>query len=202
MKTTKAKILDQLLSLQSGTIRDLSEILGLSGISVRQHLIHLEAEGLVCSSEFRHGVGRPRFVYSLTDKGYDAASASQLGLIIQAFSTMKHQLKDEALLDLLRQIGKDLAAGFQYSADSSPIDFLPQVIAHLKQYGYFWSWEQKDNLCTLSSRHCPFLKVGHIHPEVCAITLALLESLFQTPVTNNACEYNGDPACTYTLEVQ
>ena len=78
MKTTKERIFDQLLLLQNATISQLSELLHISEISVRHHLMSLEEEGVISSSEQRHGVGRPRFVYRLTEKGYQNAPTDYL----------------------------------------------------------------------------------------------------------------------------
>ncbi|HOZ39051.1 MAG TPA: ArsR family transcriptional regulator, partial [Anaerolineaceae bacterium] len=73
MKKTKDRILDQVLLLQKATISQLSDALEISEISVRHHLISLLEEGIVSSSEERHGVGRPRFIYRLTEKGFQNA---------------------------------------------------------------------------------------------------------------------------------
>ena len=71
MKSTREKILRTLLAFPGSTIIDLAEAVGINGISIRHHLTSLEADGLVTSSEERHGVGRPHLVYTLTDKGIE-----------------------------------------------------------------------------------------------------------------------------------
>ena len=57
MKSTRDKILNTLLTQRQATIKQLSEVVGINGISVRHHLINLQAEGLVTAEEQRHGVG-------------------------------------------------------------------------------------------------------------------------------------------------
>jgi len=69
MKSTRERILQSLLSHPNSTINDLAEAVGISPISVRHHLTSLQAENLVAAEEERHGVGRPRLVYILTEKG-------------------------------------------------------------------------------------------------------------------------------------
>ena len=69
MKSTKDKILQTLLRKPKITINDLAEAVGINPISVRHHLTNLQMEGLIAAEEERHGVGRPRLVYSLTEDG-------------------------------------------------------------------------------------------------------------------------------------
>ena len=81
MKSTREKILRTLLAFPGSTINDLAEAVGINGISIRHHLTSLEADDLVVSSEERHGVGRPRLVYSLTDAGIEEFPSSYLRLM-------------------------------------------------------------------------------------------------------------------------
>ena len=69
MKSTRERILDVLHSNPRSSINDLAEAVGINAISVRHHLNNLEADGLIQYDEERHGVGRPRLVYSLTERG-------------------------------------------------------------------------------------------------------------------------------------
>ena len=71
MSTTRDLVLKTLLTRQRCTINDLAEAVGINPISVRHHVTKLEAGGLVVSEEERHGVGRPRRLYFLTEKGME-----------------------------------------------------------------------------------------------------------------------------------
>ncbi|NOQ40585.1 MAG: winged helix-turn-helix transcriptional regulator, partial [Anaerolineales bacterium] len=68
---TRNRVLRTLLLNQRRTVNDLAEAVDINPISVRHHITKLEAEGLIQSEEERHGVGRPRLVYSLTNKGME-----------------------------------------------------------------------------------------------------------------------------------
>lgn len=202
MKSTKDNVLNQLLLLQNATISQLSLLLGISEISVRHHLISLETEGIVTSSEERHGVGRPRFIYRLTDKGYQNSPTDYIRISQQALQTMKRILGSEPFLELLQEIGKDLANGYASSLTSDdPDQNLNQIASQLTRDGFIFSWTRSGDTTTLTTHHCPFHYLGQSHPEVCTINHALLESLIQQPISHNTCILRGDVACTYTYEV-
>lgn len=202
MKNTKETILNQILLIREATIAQLSDKLGISEISVRHHLLSLEAEGIVTSSEERHGVGRPRFIYRLTEKGFQTAPTDYLKLADQSLETMKRFLGTETLLELFRQIGKDLAQGYAISLNFQEQDqILEELSKLLTKDGFIFSWMKTDNKYILTTHHCPLHHLGQKHPEICTINHALLESLIQHPISHDTCILRGDPACTYTYEV-
>jgi len=201
MKSTKDNILNQLLLLQNATISQLSELLGISEISVRHHLMSLEAEGIITSSEERHGVGRPRFIYRLTEKGFQNTPTDYLKISDQALDTMKRVLGTDTLSELFREFGKDLAERYACSISyQNPDQNLEQIAANLTRDGFIFSWNRSGESYTLTTHHCPFHYLGQKHPEVCTINHALLESLIQHPISHNTCILRGDIACTYTYE--
>lgn len=67
MKSTREKVLQSLLAHPRSTITELGEKVGINSISVRHHISSLLIEGLIVAEEERHGVGRPRQVYYLTN---------------------------------------------------------------------------------------------------------------------------------------
>lgn len=203
MKNTKDNILNQVFLLRMATISQLSEILAISEISVRHHLMSLEAEGVIASSEERHGVGRPRFVYHLTEKGFQNAPTNYIKLSDQALTTMKRFLGTDNLLELFKQIGRDFAEIYASSVSSQDLEEkLEQFASHLTQDGFIFSWTRSNEKYTLTTQHCPFHYLGQNHPEVCTINHALLESLIKHPISHDTSILRGDVACTYTYEVQ
>ncbi len=203
MKNTRNLIFEQVLLLQNATISQLSEILAISEISIRHHLMSLEADGIITSTEERHGVGRPRFVYRLTEKGFQDIPADHFRLSDQTLSTMKNFLSPDTFLELLKQIGRDLAEGYKSLLSSGDHD---QILTHLSrsltQDGFILSRTRSDESYILTLHHCPFRHLGQKHPEVCTINQALIESLFEKKISRHTCILRGDAACTYIFEVE
>ncbi len=91
---TRNRVLRSLLLNQKRTVNELAEAVDINPISVRHHVTKLEAEGLIVSEEERHGVGRPRLVFSLTPKGMDLACGEFVGHHPKTLPIMDDQRKD------------------------------------------------------------------------------------------------------------
>jgi DeoR family transcriptional regulator, suf operon transcriptional repressor len=67
LKPPKNEILHLLKKQGGATVDDISKGLSLAATSVRQHLAALERDHLVKSVTIKHGAGRPKILYSLTE---------------------------------------------------------------------------------------------------------------------------------------
>src|SRR4030043_766007 len=72
---------------------DLSRQMGITPMGIRQHLISLERKGLVDYVARRYGVGRPAFLYKLTEKADDLFPKAYHKFIL---TTLKELEKNEA----------------------------------------------------------------------------------------------------------
>src|SRR5690606_12456100 len=109
MKSTKDKILQALLRKPRITINELAEAVGINPISVRHHLTNLQMEGLITAEEERHGVGRPRLVYSLTSEGMERFPTKYLRLTTRLLAQMKETMPAPMVSKLFNQVAEDLA---------------------------------------------------------------------------------------------
>src|SRR5512135_3912890 len=92
MNSTRDRILQTLLRHPRSTINGLAEAVGINPISVRHHLTNLQIEAFVTAEEERHGVGRPRLVYFLTENGLEKFPTRYLRLTTRILSQMKDKL--------------------------------------------------------------------------------------------------------------
>ena len=87
----------------------LAEAVEINPISVRHHLSNLEKEGLIAADEERHGVGRPRLVYSLTEDGMERFPTKYLRLTTRLLAQMKESMPGPVVAQLFNQIAEELA---------------------------------------------------------------------------------------------
>jgi predicted ArsR family transcriptional regulator len=201
MKSTRDKILQALLKKPRSTINDLAEAVGINPISVRHHLGNLEKEGLVEAQEERHGVGRPRLVYVLTEEGMERFPTRYMRLTNRLLAQMKETMPGPVVVNLFNQIAEDLAN--EYAEDikglsmEERLDFIRDLLA---QEGFTVEWEKKDNQYQIHEISCPYYQIGVSHPEVCTVDQTLISKMLALPANKVQCILDGGTHCTYVVQ--
>jgi predicted ArsR family transcriptional regulator len=201
MKSTRDKILQTLLENPRSTIIALAEAVGINPISVRHHLTNLQMEGLVEGQEERHGVGRPRLVYVLTDEGMERFPTRYMQLTTRLLSQMKGSMPEPVVANLFKKIAEDLAS--QYASDvqnlsmEERLDFVKQLLTH---EGFNVQWEKKGGHYEIHEISCPYYQIGATHPEVCSVDQTLISKMLALPANKVECILNGAAHCTYVIQ--
>lgn len=201
MKSMRDKILQTLLHKPRSPINALAEAVGINPISVRHHLTNLQMEGLVEGFEERHGVGRPRLVYSLTNEGMERFPTRYMQLTTRLLSQMKDTMPGPVVAKLFNQIAEDLAS--QYSKDMKDLsmeerlDFVQNMLRH---EGFTVEWEKKDGQYEIHEISCPYYQIGIAHPEVCTVDQTLISKMLALPANKVQCILSGAAHCTYVIQ--
>ena len=204
MSTTRDLVMKTLLTRQRCTINELAEAVGINPISVRHHVTKLEAGGLVTSEEERHGVGRPRRLYYLTDKGMEQFPTRYLHLTIRLLAQIKERLPQPMVNDLFVQVADDLLADYSsdLELDDLPLEERLDIVQDLlRGEGFTMEWERKEDGFHIRESSCPYYHVGQTHPEICAIDQTLISNVLSVPVKKEKCILDGDPYCQYIVPV-
>jgi DeoR family suf operon transcriptional repressor len=200
MKSTRDRILQTLLYRPNSSINELAEAVGINAISVRHHLTNLQADGLVVAAEERHGVGRPRLVYYLTEKGLERFPSRYLTLTNRLLEQLKESFSETTVNKLFIQMAKDLASNYAQRVSSLPmekkLDFVKEVMV---EEGFSLEWEKNGNQYEIHEITCPYYHIGQQHPEVCAVDQTILSTILDIPTEKIHCVLNGDKHCTYVI---
>src|SRR5688572_10139751 len=201
MKSTRDKILQTLLKKPRSTINDLAEVVGINPISVRHHLTNLQMEGLVEGQEERHGVGRPRLVYILTNEGMEHFPTRYLQLTKRLITQMKETVPPSAVSKLFGQIAEDLVTEYAHDVKGlSMEERLDLVQDLLAQEGFTVEWEKKDGAYHIHETSCPYYQIGIAHPEVCTVDQTLISKMLALPANKVQCILDGSAHCTYVVQ--
>ena len=202
MSTTRELVLKTLLTKQRCTINELAEAVGINPISVRHHVTKLEAEGFVTSEEERHGVGRPRRLYFLTEDGMEQFPTRYLRLTVRLLQQLKDTLPEKMVSELFSQVADDLVTDFasEMELDGLPMEERLDIVQDiLRGEGFMMEWERKDDEYHIRESSCPYYHVGQSHPEICAVDQTLISNVLSVPVEQVKCILNGDTHCTYVV---
>jgi predicted ArsR family transcriptional regulator len=201
-KTTRDRILDTILENQRCTINDLADAVGINPISVRHHIIKLEAEGFVTSEEERHGVGRPPKVYFLTEAGMEKFPTRYLLLTNRLLYQLKNNLPKETVNDLFSKMAAEVVESFAGDVDLSALP-MEQRLESLKELlaeeGFSVEWEKSGDEYLIHEISCPYFRISENHPEVCTVDETLISHLLMVPAQRVNCVHSGDAHCTYQI---
>jgi len=201
MKSTRDKILQTLLEKPRSTINSLAEAVGINPISVRHHLTNLQMEGLVEGQEERHGVGRPRLVYILTDEGMERFPTRYMQLTTRLLSQMKDTMPGPVVANLFNQIAEDLVSKYANDVESMSMEERLNLVKEILSHeGFNVNWEKKDGQYQINEVSCPYYQIGMTHPEVCSVDQTLISKMLALPVSKVQCILSGDAQCTYLVQ--
>ncbi|KAF0110772.1 MAG: Uncharacterized protein FD147_1422 [Chloroflexi bacterium] len=201
MKSTRDRILQTILTHRNATINDLAEAVDINAISVRHHLTNLQAEGFIQANEERHGVGRPRLVYSLTDSGLERFPTRYMSLTNRLLDQLKHSLPQSEINNIFIRMAKSLAADQADKIKKLPIEQkLDYIRKSLGDEGFMIEWQKVGEEYHITETACPFYHVGQSHPEVCVMDQTLISTILSIPAEKIQCVLSGDVHCTFVIK--
>ena len=201
MKSTREKVLQTLITNPRSTIVDIAKSVGINAISVRHHITSLQADGLVLAEEERHGVGRPRLVYYLTESGQENFPKRYLRLTNHLLEQTKKILSKEDFEKIFENMAKDLFA--EYESRSSSMGFegkLNLLKEAMTKEGYDIYWTKSEKGYEIREVACPFYQVGKDHPEICMFDQSLISSMLSIPKSDIHRIKRGDNHCSFIIK--
>ena len=203
-QNTRDLILHALKSSAQCNIESLAEAADVSPITVRHHLNVLQAEGLIEVESVRRKVGRPYYVYSLSDKGNELFPQKYFSLTNRLLEELKDRLPpdtvNEIFISLVGRIMDERAGEFE----GLPFeDRLNYVVNLLEKEGFLARWEKReDGRYQIIEYSCPYISMGQQHAEVCTLDKQLMVTVLGTAVEQHSCMLNGDDCCQFTLPLR
>lgn len=203
MKSTRDRILQTLLKKPGSTVNELALAVGINPISVRHHLTNLQVEGLVTAEEERHGVGRPRLVYLLTEHGIERFPTRYLRLTTRLLDQLKSTMPEPMVSKLFLQMASDMAEDYsEQMRGLSMEERLEMAKTLLAEEGFTVEWEKAGEQYQIHEITCPYLQIGQNHPEVCTVDQTLISRMLALPAEKVQCILSGDSKCTYVVQAE
>lgn len=198
VKDSRLEIL-KLLRNEGLGVDDLSQRLGMSKTAIRQHLAILEADGLIKRAPLRKGMGRPRILYSITDRG-EATFPKQYSLVAE--------LLMEELLEngkSAKEITDSLAARFaqRYGPEMANMGLRERVSLFariLNELGVEATIEETDTEFLVREMSCPYHEVMRKFPIICRFDEGFFRHVVGRPVSLESRVDGKQNYCTYVVK--
>lgn len=199
-RNTRESIIRLLQERGELSVNEIADEVGINPISVRHHLDILLAEGLISFREERHGVGRPRMVYNLTEKGLDSFPGRYTRLTNRLLDELKQTLPapfvDRLFTQMALEVANQRAAEIQGQPLEAKLDALKEMLA---EEGFNVECEARDNGVYIREFACPYYHIGRAHPEVCTVDQTMISRVLSIPAEKIECVLGGDTHCTYVI---
>ncbi|HAF62734.1 MAG TPA: hypothetical protein DCK95_10470 [Anaerolineaceae bacterium] len=200
MKTTREKVLTTIKVHPKSTIVEIADQVGINAISVRHHLTALQAEGLINAEEERHGVGRPRLVYSLSEKGMEVFPSRYYRLVNSLMDQIKESLPAQNVNSIFSSMAEKLTSDYEPMLENMELEQrLEMLRTILANEGFEVEWEKEGDQYSIKEISCPYSRIGEHHPEVCLFDKSIISNVLDIPLQKISYHKRDENLCTYTF---
>lgn len=183
------------------SIDDLSKELHITSMGIRQHLLSLERRGLIDYVTKRQGIGRPAFLYKLTEKADDLFPKAYCDFGIQMLRDIEKNEGRDKVENIFKWRKIRMIKDFKDSlSDKKTLrDRVSGIKDILESDGYFAEFKEINSHYSLEIYNCPLFRLATEFDEACRYDLQMFRELLGKEVTRKACIIDGDPSCTYII---
>ncbi len=200
MQASRQEILNHLHHQGRATVKEMASLLGLTTTGVRQHLTVLERDGLVQAQELRGHVGRPAFVFSLTERGESSFPTNYAMLANLLLEELRTMAGADALQRLLRRVSSRMAERYGDRVAALPLGERVRVTAEvLREHGCEVDVRQDGSQYFIEQCTCPYPEVARRHSAVCALEVGFVQQMTGADARLVGSLLRGDPACSYRV---
>ena len=185
---------------------DLAAGLGASRTGVLQQLHALEAAGLVSRRAVRHGVGRPRHVYDVTDAAQDLFPTNYEGLAESLLTAIRaiggEGLVEDVFEERRRRAGERVRQRLadRLSVDAPLADRARELAVIQDEQGYLAEAViGADGVIRLVERNCAIHHIAADAAAACRAELDLFREVLGADVERESHIMSGDRCCTYRI---
>ncbi len=183
------------------SVAQLSKQMGITPMAVRQHLMSLENRGFISYKPKKSGIGRPVFLYSLTDKARDIFPKSYVSFIKEMLSIVEDEGGRKDVEKIFMQM-KDRALNLKYRHLMEKKDLKEKVnalVSVLDAEGLMVELDEKKDTFNIMQFNCLLYGIAGEYPEACEYELKMYQDLLGKDIKRTVCQADGDSACVYIV---
>ena len=198
---TREKIIFLLKKNGPLSIEDLSKELHITSMGIRQHLLSLERKGYINYVTKRQGIGRPAFLYRLTEKAQNLFPSVYDEFILDTFKDIENNEGRQKIEELFKWRKNRLLKDLKESLPEKKTlpDTLSAITNLLDTKGYLSELQDTNNHYSLKVFNCPIYRLASEYREACRFDLLMFKELIGKEVSREECIIDGNTSCIYTI---
>ncbi len=198
--STRRQILHELRTGGDQTVQQLAATLGITSMGVRRHLTTLERDGLVQARTQRQPAGRPAFVYSLTEAGFETFPKSYDLLATQLLDVVRTRQGDASVSQIFAGRMDQLYQQYAPRMEGKNLSERVQELARIQEEaGYMARWEKVKGGYLLKEQNCAIYRVACRFQDACQFEIELFRRLLNADLERVEHQVKGDLSCTYFI---
>ncbi|WP_199614839.1 helix-turn-helix transcriptional regulator [Paenibacillus alkalitolerans] len=202
--TTRKQILTMLRKKGRMNANDIAKELGITDIAVRRHLNTMERDHLIRAETVRQAMGRPTFVYSLTDHAEDLFPKNYADITLDFLNDVRDLQGPEMIEALFERRESRLERKYkERMGGQQQLEKLVQELAHIQdERGYMADWEKDEegNQYFITEHNCPIHSIAHAYNQACSSELSLFRKVLGAEVEQLECKAKGGERCVYVVK--
>lgn len=199
--TSRHRLMQELLhSSEPLAVDPLARSLNISRNATYQHITALERDGLIEKAEMSQTKGRPGQTYQLSRSGRATFTRHYALFADLLINLVKSRLGPEDLQSSLEKLGKDLAEGYAERVTGlEPGEQIIEVAKIMRELGYESRATEPEGKAhpEIIAHNCVFHDLAERHREVCALDIALIETLTGSKIEHAECMVRGGTCCRF-----
>ncbi len=207
---TRPRILAIMRREGSVTVDRLAREIDLSSTTIRRHLDILQRDQLVYFEPVREKLGRPAYVYALTDDGQESgfrdykAVLSILLAEIAGLSAadLSHEDGQELLGLLIARVADHVSWPYLLPASSSNEEKVAKLEQALTDRGYSPELTQRSGQLDIRLSNCPVRSVACSQDGVCLLDHKIIANILGVDPIKKSSVRGGHTSCLYVAAIQ
>jgi predicted ArsR family transcriptional regulator len=199
LESTRGQVV-LLLRRGERTVEELAQALKLTDNAVRNHLSSLERDGLVRQDGVRRGpgAGKPATIYELHPDVAPLFSRAYPPVLRMLLDVLIEQLPPERSDEMLREVGRRLAASTGGPASGSLNARAEAAASVLRALGGDVDVMREGKTLVIRSSGCPLSTAVSHRPETCKAVETLVAEI-SGEATRSCCQHGDRPRCCFEI---
>ncbi len=182
------------------SIKEIEEQVGVTKTAVRHQLTSLMADGIVTTRLVREGVGRPHYVYLLTDKAREVFSCYCDELVLSLYEELLAAVGPAMVSLLLNRVGSRLAIKYGEQLRGTRLgERVRDLVSVMDDRGILTDLHTTADGYLLKSYNCPYHELAQEHREICTMEKTMMAVALEADVELTQCMMDGHRGCEFSV---
>ncbi|MEZ5918752.1 MAG: ArsR family transcriptional regulator [Alphaproteobacteria bacterium] len=202
--STRQSVFLEAMRGQALALDDIAESLEISRPAAQKHLEKLLHAGLAKEDRQEKTAGRPKIVYSLTDKGLELFPRRYSWFTNHFFAALKRDMGADKIIELMRNLARDVGKDSAAQCRGRTLPEKTEAITDImNEIGYQATANISDNANTneteISASNCVYHHLAEQHKEICEFDVELIKTLSGAEVELAECMVRGGKLCRFKI---